>query len=56
MPPIERANEIGNIMSTKHSPTVELYILIDGIEIHRGDNRFLLLGVTSDLNYNIGQQ
>lgn len=56
MPPIERANEIGNIMSTKQFPTVELYMLIDGIEIHRGDDRFLLLGVTSDLNYNIGQQ
>lgn len=55
-PPIERASEIGNLVSNSHARSIEIYKLIDNIEIHMGDNRFLLLGVNNIPGYNIGQQ
>lgn len=56
MPPIERASEIGNIVrNTQRSFGIEIYILFDDIETHIGDERFLLLGVNTITNYNVGQ-
>lgn len=57
MPPIERANEIGNLAQHITRPLfLELYIIPDETEIRMGDSRFLLLGVNNELTYNVGQQ
>lgn len=53
-PPIERVNELPNIVQNLQGPvTIEIYILFG--EIYLGNANHLLLGVNNDPNYNVGQ-